>query len=170
MSHAISHERYTIDGVSISSGGNLMKLWSDYHKTCYLDYAELIVPVNLSQSAGYHVYLNGLNQGKVSFELGTLTPETWIFDIDDPLIPVELTGWTAQDGRASLSYTSGSQTACILAVSPSNLKKCLHRTCQPGEYSEALHPPMCSLPFLKSFSRARVLFSPSIPHGGSVPA
>lgn len=141
VSHAISHERYTIDGVSISSGGNLMKLWSDYHKTCYLDYAELIVPVNLSQSAGYHVYLNGLNQGKVSFELGTLTPETWIFDIDDPLIPVELTGWTAQDGRASLSYTSGSQTACILAVSPSNLKEVVSiEPAQPGRILGSASP------------------------------
>ncbi len=99
-----------------------MKLWSDYHKTCYLDYAELIVPVNLSQSAGYHVYLNGLNQGKVSFELGTLTPETWIFDIDDPLIPVELTGWTAQDGRASLP-THPAHRQPAFCRSPSNLKK-----------------------------------------------
>lgn len=127
------YETYSITDVAVSEGGNMLKAWSDWHGSTYLDYAELVVPVKLSVSAGYPVYLQDLPGGLLSMDIGTVSQDTRIFDVADPFAPVELTGWTLSGGMADLSYDPSLDVSVLLAVQPGNFKKAISlEPAQPG--------------------------------------
>ncbi|HRW78894.1 MAG TPA: hypothetical protein P5207_09530, partial [Candidatus Sabulitectum sp.] len=129
----IRHEYYSLDSISVSSGGNMLKLWSDWHGSTYLDYAELLVPVRLAKSAGYPAYLTGIPPGPLSLSVGPVSPEALIYDITDPYSPVELTGWTLADSTADLTHDPGGDFAVLLAVEPRSMKSPLSiEPAQPG--------------------------------------
>lgn len=130
---SMRHETYSIEGVAVSSGGNMLKLWSDWHGTTFLDYAELLVPVDLSTSSGYPVYIPGIPPGLVDIEVGSVSSGARIFDLADPFAPVELVNWELEGARASISFDPDSGFAVLLAVEPEDMKE-VHsiQSAQPG--------------------------------------
>lgn len=111
-------ETHVIEGCEISQGGNLLKVWSDYHGSALLDYAELLIPAQTVQSAGYPVRLSGLPQGTISLQVGPVSSEAMIFDLADPFSPVLLVDWELSDGIADLSYDPQDDFAVIRAYEP----------------------------------------------------
>ena len=117
---SMRYEHYSIENVSVSSGGNLLKVWSDWHGSTYLDFAELLVPVSLSVSAGHHTYVPGIPQGPLNLEIGSLSHNTRIFDLSDPYIPVELDNWNLSGSTAELTYDPVQDFMVLLAVDREN--------------------------------------------------
>ena len=129
----MTYESYSIENVAVSSGGNMLKLWSDWHGSTYLDYAELLVPASLSVSAGNLVYMPGIPQGPLSLEVGTVAADTRIFDLSDPFAPVELTNWSLADSIARITYDPSLDYSVLFTVGQGSFMdaKSIHPA-QPG--------------------------------------
>ncbi len=110
------YETYSMENVSVSAGGNMLKLWSDWHGSTYLDYAELLVPAALSVSAGHPVYIQEIPGGSLSLEIGSVTADARIFDLSDPFSPVELTNWNLADSMAHITYDPALEFSVLLTV------------------------------------------------------
>ncbi|MCK5130614.1 MAG: hypothetical protein KAR40_00500 [Candidatus Sabulitectum sp.] len=113
-------EYFTINDVRITQGGNLLKVWDNHHDDAYFDYAEILLPVDLSVSAGYLVALSGYAPGIHSLRFGYVDTESHIFDVSDPFHPCELTGWTLDGSEAQMSLIMEGEISTFIAVNSFN--------------------------------------------------
>ncbi len=112
-------EYFTLQSIHVKQGGNLLKVWCDYPGgSSYFNYAEILLPVSLSESAGYPVVLSGYATGLHSMHIGSVSSACRIYNISDPFNPVELTDWALADDEAYLSTVVEGGTAVFLTVEP----------------------------------------------------
>ncbi len=109
-------EYFTIEDVQVAQGGNILKAWCDNPDGSNLNYAEILLPVDISVSAGYQVALSGYAPGVHSLRFGSVSSESSIFDVSDPFHPVELTGWTLDENEALMSLTMQGEISTFMAV------------------------------------------------------
>ncbi len=96
-------ELFSIDSVSVFKGGNILKLWNDHSLSSFFNYAEILLPVDLSVSAGYMVTVSDYVPGLHSLSIGSVFTDSDIYDISDPFNPLELTGWVLDSLEAQMS-------------------------------------------------------------------
>ncbi|OPX29423.1 MAG: hypothetical protein B1H09_06400 [Gemmatimonadaceae bacterium 4484_173] len=113
-------EYFTLRNIDVKQGGNLLEVWCDYPGGSYFNYAEILLPVSLSESAGYPVAVSGYTPGLHSMHIGSVSPDCRIYNISDPFNPVSLTDWTLSGNEAHLSTTVEGETAVFLTVEPEN--------------------------------------------------
>ena len=111
-----------VEGVSVESGGGLLKVWDDFDGSAYLDFAEFMIPVNLTASAGYPVYFMDIPSEKVSLSIGPVSSASVIYDLTDQLNPVELSDWTLDEDQALLSTAFAGGYGFVQATSPAFFK------------------------------------------------
>ncbi len=134
-------ELYTVDNVSIQQGGNLLKVWNDISGDSFLNYAEILLPVNLSTSAGNLVSLSDYSPGLHSLNIGSVSSGTEIYDVTYPHDPKRLTDWIIEGSEAQLSYDMQGDVSTLLAVNPSSyLSAEFIEQAQPGRILGASSP------------------------------
>lgn len=114
-------EYFTIDGVQIKQGGNILKIKSDYPGGgSNFNYAEILLPVDLSVSSGYPVSVNGYTPGLHSLRFGPVSGVSSVYDLSDPSNPVELTEWVLTGSEALMSIEMQNEVSVFMAVNPYN--------------------------------------------------
>lgn len=154
----------TADNVFVPAGGGLMKIWDDYDGTSYLDYAEFLIPVDLSTSAGYPVFLTDIPSELISLAIGPVSPAHSIYDVSDPFSVVELSDWTLSGEQALLSAEFADAVATVQVVSPLSFKSVQSiASAQPGRVlgSAAAADVLITLPeeFLEHVPVIEALYS-----------
>jgi hypothetical protein len=109
-------EFFTIENVQIQEGGNLLKMWCDYPYGSNFNYAEILMPVDLSVSAGYQIVVQDVTPGIYSLEFGSVSSGSTIYDISDPVHPIELTQWELAGSEALLSLNIQNEVSTFMAV------------------------------------------------------
>ncbi|MCK5785053.1 MAG: hypothetical protein KAH54_00695 [Candidatus Sabulitectum sp.] len=134
-------ELFIIDSVVVIQGGNMLNIWNDHSKNSYLNYAEILLPVDLSVSAGYKVYLTGYTPGVHSLRFGSVSSETSIFEVSDPFHPVELIDWSLDGEQALVSMSLDGELSSFMAVNPDHyLSTESIESAQPGRILGASTP------------------------------
>ena len=111
---------FSVDTVSIQQGGNLLKVWNDLSFNSYLNYVEILLPIDLSVSAGYLVSISDYSSGLHSLNIGSVSSDTDIYDLTDPYAPLKLTEWTLEGSEALMSHELQGSISTLLAVNPSS--------------------------------------------------
>jgi len=134
-------EYFTLQNIHVKQGGNLLKVWCDFPRGSYFNYAEILLPVSLSESAGYPVAVSGYVPGLHSMRIGSVSSDSRIYNISDPFNPVELTDWVISGDEANLSATLGSGISVFLTVKPERFLSPVHiEPAQPGRILGASEP------------------------------
>jgi len=130
---SLRNEVFAMDSVSVKEGGNILKVWNNSSDVSYFNYAEILLPVDLSLSAGYRTFLSDHAPGVYSMRFGPVSQESKIFDVSDPFAPVELTDWTLDGSEARLSTVLQAETTAFITVNPYHyLSPLLIEPAQPG--------------------------------------
>jgi hypothetical protein len=110
-------EYFTLQNIHVKQGGNLLKMWCDYPGGgSYMNYAEILLPVDLSASSGYPVGLSGYTPGLHSLRFGPVSGGYSVYNISDPFNPVELTDWVLTGDEAELSTILEGEIAVFQAT------------------------------------------------------
>ncbi|PIE53649.1 hypothetical protein CSA37_00345 [Candidatus Fermentibacteria bacterium] len=130
----LRNEVLSVSGITLGKGGNLLKVWNDHSGgQSYMDFVEFMIPVPLSSSSSYPIYLTDPPEGTVYFEYGPVTDQYRIFDVTDPFQPTKLTGWTLEGAAAHISTEFTEGTAKLVSVSPGSfIKPVLIQYAEPG--------------------------------------
>lgn len=132
---------FSVDSVPLQQGGNILEVWNDHSAGSYLNYAEILLPVDLSVSAGYQVAVSGYAPGNHSLRIGPVYDGSHIFNISDPFQPIELTEWNLDGTEAQMSLTIQGSITTFMAVNSSHyLSVQSIESAQPGRILGASSP------------------------------
>ncbi len=112
-------EHFTIENVSVNQEGNILKIWSDHPYNSFFNYAEILLSVDLSASAGYMVVLEDYVPGLHFMSIGSVSTDAEIYDLTDPFHPVKFTGWSFDGTNAGLSVNMSGDLSVFWAIEPS---------------------------------------------------
>ena len=109
-------EYFSIDSVVVQKGGNLLKVWNDHPSGAKFDYAEIILPIDLSYSAGNRIVFYDYEPDIYSMSFGSVSSNSHLYDLSDPKNPIELIDWNLNSTEAELSYSFESTPVILSAV------------------------------------------------------